>query len=469
MRSFMRFFICLTLVFWGQFVFAVDYFWTSGYHVGTNFPSAQAACQAIKNDFTGADSVTAVFYTPSNAKCRLVTNGSVYDGIEVFRYGDSCPVDSIYNSQTGECESPEPDQCESTSGQTTKHEYKYTGHDSDGNPTPDPPPVCKDGCRFTNDFGSFSRRRDSSNPDSFIGYFNYRGTGTPCNSDPSAPPDPPAVPPVNDQPRTNEDNRCTEWTTNSDGTSTRTCNSTKENDKPGPVKCTSTNCSAGNPPTQYDKTDKTENTNRDNKPDGSTTTTTTTTTTNTNCKGSSPCNTTDSTQTNTSGTNPDGTPGDSTTECIGSACKPSSGTGEDGEEEPEEELREATIGSCDAPASCTGDAIDCAVLQEEKTQRCLAEDQADYPKYASEIESQLSEEKYQLESEDVIVPGLLQGSTRFLPSSCPAPRQVSLSSGTNISIEFDLFCSFASSIAPIIVALALLFGALYVGRSFGGD
>ena len=41
--------------------------------------------------------------------------------------------------------------------------------------------------------------------------------------------------------------------------------------------------------------------------------------------------------------------------------------------------------------------------------------------------------------------------------------------GHSFQLKFDPMCSLAELLAPLVVIVATLFAALYVGRSFGGE
>jgi hypothetical protein len=72
------------------------------------------------------------------------------------------------------------------------------------------------------------------------------------------------------------------------------------------------------------------------------------------------------------------------------------------------------------------------------------------------------------DTEVVELQGFINARSRFLPASCPPPIPLTLSGGT---FHFDLqpLCNFAEQLGYLIVAMASLFAALYVGRSFGGN
>lgn len=482
----------LALVFFllAQSASAADYYWTKHWSDPTPYPSAMAACSAL--DFTNADgtsfkAVSVQFSSSTAGTCiseRCPSSGSCTTGQytgSVNRYGDSCPVNTEYNTTTGACDSI-VDPCLSTVDQSVDHEFKIGTLGADNSNHPDPPStVCENSCQYSWNFTPPTRcYRYVSNGDLNGAFcsFQYKGTGFSCttgNPQPGSVFDqPPTKPPTPLDPTYTETNDCDTWVTNADGSRTRNCTANAEYKDPGRLDCQNGSgtlvCSPGSPSPKYSGQDTDIQTDETPRPDGSKNTTTTTTTTTTTCKGAQPCVTTTKTETNGSETNPDGTPGDETTDCVGTGCNPGDANqdGKPDDEEEEEEERLAATGACDMPATCSGDAIDCAVLQEEKTQRCLAEDNSDYLKHKDEVEGQLGADKYQLDSETVTVPSLLDGSTRFLPSSCPQPSTVALSSGQSLSFDYSPFCSFASGLAPVVVALALLFGAIYVGRAFGG-
>lgn len=269
------------------------------------------------------------------------------------------------------------------------------------------------------------------------------------------------------------DSKCDAWTTNPDGTLSRSCTATSSLTDPGTMKCEGASCTAGKPSPKHSETKVEEATTTTTNADNSTTTTTTTTTETTNCTGTKPCTTTTKTETTTSGTNPDGTPGDESYECQGSACgKDGDGGLEDGEEEETEE-RTAAAGNCDADLQCSGDPIDCAILQQQKEQRCLAEEMGDFEGNKSDIEGLLQGDKFELSegSGDIDVPSFITQGTRFLPASCPPAETFSLTlaGGRTFALSFEPLCRAASDLSGLFVAVATIFAALYVGRAVGGQ
>ncbi len=317
----------LFLIGWCNFVYAEDYYWTSGYHVGTKFPSAQAACQAIKNDFTNADSVTAVLYSPSNAKCRLVTNGNVYDGIEVIRAGSGCTLPSVLNPSTGSCEAPEPDECEAKKDQSTTFTKSGRAPDSYATVLPQGSLGPNQSACFSSCVVSTADQKCKVNTD---GQYTCQGvayyTGQKCTTGPvvdftdSPKPPEPEV--------TTKDKPC-QYIEQSDGT--LRCDSEKSTEKEGQhcgtvngvKKCFDTK------PTKDGIDIKTE-VKTETKPDGSTTTTKTDTATKTTCSGINSCKSTTTTTTTTTEKDPNGKTNSITGSCTGEAC-PDKNTNPDGD------------------------------------------------------------------------------------------------------------------------------------------
>jgi len=75
-----------------------------------------------------------------------------------------------------------------------------------------------------------------------------------------------------------------------------------------------------------------------------------------------------------------------------------------------------------------------------------------------------------LKEETIDVASYFSTGTRFLPSGCPAPKQLYISTlGRNLSLSWEPLCNFAGALSFIVVAMASLFFVVYVGRSFGGE
>lgn len=495
----MRLFI-LFLAFFSSHVLADDAFWWHTNINGQHFTSASAACSdwASKNSKPlGTPNSNYIFETSvsnvqaTQALCNYKYNVTYSDGsyipgasynasTHVYRQGD-CPSGTTYDTQTGECKG---DPCLPTIGQLILHEHEFRNLTQDGNPDVDPPPsICSNSCQYAHDFGTFKVRRDK---DSFFGGFKYKGNGVTCTGgDPSGGnsnfDQPPQQPPQTEEKEYIKDSSCEGWVTNPDGTTTRSCFSRNYFNEPGNMNCGSMggayDCTAGNP-SPYEKDEVTEKTDtKTNNPDGSSTTKSDSSTTTTTCKGMSKCTSTGKNETSTEGTNADGTEGDKSSNCTGDGCASDDEDkeGEEGEEEQEEEP-ERTAGntSCNgatAVVSCSGDAIDCAVLQEEANQSCMAKEQADFPGKKGDIEGMFQGEQFTLQETEIAAPSFINASTRFLPAACPPPKVASVSSngGQSLSFNYDPICQVATDLSWIIVAIASIWAAAYVGRAFGGE
>lgn len=148
----------------------------------------------------------------------------------------------------------------------------------------------------------------------------------------------------------------------------------------------------------------------------------------------------------------------------------SSNPGDDGEEE--EEQSSVTGGDkCDNPPFCTGDAIQCAILDQQYITRCNAEDLYDYEKHKDEIEQLVTGSKFELQDTSIVeMSSFVTGHTRWLSSTCPADETMSLrtNGGRTFSLSYLPLCNAADAIAPLIVIIATLLATLYVGRGAGG-
>lgn len=298
--------------------------------------------------------------------------------LRVFRFGTTCPEGSTWNSETLRCDAPEPDKCEATKGQEVAHAHKFADV-VDGKLTnykQPPAALCKGSCAY----GSPATTGDgyrfvNGDPAGLWQNYSYLGTGQACEEDANNPsPDAPS----DNKPSSSKSNECTNKVTDAEGRVHYSCLATDSKTEPGKFSCGTANgqlvCTTKKPPpSKVDSEKKTEVTETPGG-DGSTTTTTTTTTTVTSCTGVNSCTTTTTVNNGTSKTNADGSDGGSSSDCTGPGCKNGDGTGEKGEddkEDEEEEKKEVSgEGACDVQLSCSGDAIQCAMVRQQKTQRC---------------------------------------------------------------------------------------------------
>lgn len=466
--------------------YSADYYWDVSSYTGSTL---DAACKSWANaSYPTHVSINTTYSgssTGSTCVAKVPYNETLFDYMTAYavRTGGSCPEGATFNSSTGSCDIPEPDQCEPTIGQRIKHEHNYGNF---GSPPTDPPvTVCEGVCQYSNTFENKKCYRNFL-ADKDAGYcsMDYLGNGVQCTggdvSNPASVFDqPPTKPPIDKTPEYNQDNKCGNWVTGADGIARRECTATNEFRQPGDLKCENTNgnlnCSAGTPPPEYTKTDITATTDKTTNPDGSTKTETTTTKDTTVCKGNKPC-TSDSSETkDTSGTNPDGSEGDNSSECVGTACgkpDPKPGMGDEEGEEEEEPVSAVTGGAtCDAPPTCEGDAVQCAILNQQFEARCDFEESADFDGSKTDIEGLFDGDQFELETSDIQAPSFINSGARFLPASCPPPQQISLTSngGHTYSLKFDPLCSFASDFSYLILAMMSIWCAVYVGRAFGGE
>lgn len=447
---------CLLTMGFGLFVnvaFAADYYWTNLYGQGS-YPDPLTACRSTH---------------PSVVSARLNANGTAASCLlnetsslgQVYRYGDSCPAGSTYNVTTGQCEAPEPSACESTLGATVDHQVKVADILADGtqgNFQQPPSSICDNACEYTTPANEECYRFTSGDPAGVFCKYQYRGSGLECASaevPETASPDPRS-------PTQFEDSSCTSKTTDANGFVVWECSTSSTFTDPGNITCGAVNgeakCYSKSPIPESSSTDTDTSFSEKTNPDGSKDTTATTTETTTNCSGVGACSTTTTTTTTTQHTNADGSPGAETTTCEGAGC------------EDEEEEGESSVSGedCGVPVACEGDAIQCALLRQQKEQNCRYQEQTDFQAHKQDIDALVAGPEFELVESEIQIPSFVTDVSRWLPASCPAPVQGTL--GTvglgSISLSFQPICDFAEALGPLIVIAAALYAALYVGRSF---
>lgn len=473
------------LLFFAQAVNAADYSFTdNSYYLGP-FPSAQQSCDAAAQHSLSSypgKSITGKTLTSQSAtnfKCNVTYNGAPYsNNFSIIRSGTSCPANHTYNSSTGECEAPEPEKCEPTIGKRVNH-----WHNSGklGAAAVEPPgSVCEASCQYANTWERKCDREISSDSDDVMCNFVYLGNGIECTegdkSNPSAFDIPPTKPPETREPTREHEQKCDNWVTGADGVARRTCTSKDEYKDPGELKCENTNgylkCAPGTPPPAYTKTETTAESSKTDNADGSSKTETTTNKDVTNCHGAKPCNTTSTEKTETENTNPDGSPGDKTTTCKGDKCTtdedPKPGTDPDAEEEGEDDKSSVSGGAvCDSPPVCDGDAIQCAILRQQFTQRCADEKFREVtPENTNALKTDLdaafSGEQFQpitATAENTFsLEGMIDTTSRF-SSSCPVLPSVSYSwvdgSSQSFNPNFADLCQYLRWMGFLLVAFAM--------------
>lgn len=453
MRFYIRLIVALSLMGWGQFVFAVDYSWTfssNGDYQGsdiTGFSSGSDACLAgvplaniqFPTDPTASYS-NYVIRSDSRFDCKILytySGGSTFInnyGVAV-RSGDSCSPDTTHNPATGGCEAPPPPPPECKVGDLFPSKGSVgpviTSDNGSKHVSSNPQTMCQNQCEYADPTarpsGCYALPGDQ-------GYCNFiiKGTGNNCSADNYEvavsgdrlnPPDTPNVPDSSPDPI------CPPGWSSSGGTCFKNppkfCDpstgeicapGTTDPDKPAPD--AGTGGTEGTPregdggrPDSSSGADKDLQDLQDSKPDAEA------------CKPAA----------------------------DGSGCSGSTVKGE----------------QCDKVVECTGDAVQCSILRQQKKMACAYE----YEEARPFIEQQIAKEPYQVKSESVSGSELFTAglnAPRWMPQGCPAPKSISIK-GVSTSLSFEPACDFARGLGPLFVALASIFFAVYVGRAFGGN
>lgn len=444
----MRLILFSIIFFFSAPLLATEYYW--GYSSGTQIPSMTSFKASSPNHWCDqAETVstntvqykTVTIFSDTTAQCYL-NYGATSAYVQLMRYGDSCPVGKIFNSQTGACETD----CSNTlddylllrgpdSSVFNSNGINYISSTSDSVSG-----SCSQGCGYepTSSFGASCYLVAGSTT---TGYCNYivRGTGESCTSqnitpgdttgDPLNPsPDPdPSDPEPEPEPDPCHGVPGYSWT----GT---TCVPTPPGDGSGDGNGDSGGDTGGGGNNGGGDTGGGDSGGGDSGGGDS--------------GGADSGGGTPGTGNGSGGT------GDGDGDCTGDDCG-------------DEQESSASGMDCNQPLQCSGDAIQCAILQQQKQQRCYAEEMGDFESQRSAIESMFSGEEYTIEEEEIEVPSFISQGTRFLPSSCPPPVAIALS-GHSYQLSLEPWCFFADALGYLIVAFAALAGALYVGRAFGG-
>ena len=481
---------------WVQVAWSEDYYWTVANNPAVGkFPSFSAAVNGYvsfsetdtrywvktSSSLTGAATGVASFdiYNKETGRVAATQTNLLFQ-----RYGDSCPSNTEYNSETGECTPPEEDKCLPTRGDPTFHRHKL-GDILLGTISTTPPPssVCHADCRYSDpELEGKPYRFVSGDPAGAWATFRYFGDGVTCTDgdrDIDAPSD--------TRPSTDKEEKCTNkvcLTADESGNCqqyTYSCTATEKHTDPGEMDCDfgefngKSVCVPNSPPPKMTEKEVKSDVEVTENSDGSKDTKTTTTTTTTNCTGVGACSTTTTTSVTHNHTNADGTPGAETSTCTGPDCKDSKGKSQNDKKDEEEENKSKVTGdgACDASLSCEADAVQCAILKQQKELRCHAEEQADFEEQQSAIEGAVQGDQFELSEggSPIDVPSFINEGTRFLPSSCPAAESFSLRSqgGRTFQISYEPLCRAASDLSGLFVAVATVLAALYVGRSVGGQ
>ncbi len=451
--------------------------------------SPEALCEAARlTTIYPTKSVSPLYRDGTQADCTLRNaEGTPRWANPMYRIGDSCPPGQPLNPMTGACEVPAPDVCEPTIGKQISHEHRmgeYTGGGAIGARTDPAGVVCQNACQYAwNGAGPTNVYRFvDGTPNGVFGLFSYKGNGVSCTAE-----DSPNKGPSSLEAQSKSESSCTDKVTDGEGRVHMTCQTTSEYTNPGSCDRGQVDVGAGiqdvcipkTPPPSKQKTETEKEITEVTNPDGSKTTTTSETTTTTNCSGTKACTTSVTNNTSVSHTNADGSKGDESSTCTGSGCKDGDGKSQDDKakeqqekEEEEKDESSATGLQCEQSITCEGDAIQCAILQQEKEQKCAAEELNDFPGHKQEIEELLTgADPGNPESPELQVPSFIESGARWLPSgTCPVDKTVSLRSGggKTLAFSYEPLCAAASDLSYVFVAIASIMAALYVGRAFGG-
>lgn len=472
---FKPFFVLFFFIF-SSFSYAVDYSWYSNTYpdITGSTPDSVCSATAARQGRVHYDAAPSPYSYRFDCRYKSTSSGDLIVYANAFRTGDSCSGE--YDPATGECKA-NSDPCESTKDQLISHRHKLGDLPADGsgkiiNPQSPPNSICQNSCKFGNPASDGDCYRFASgDPAGAFCNYKYTGTGVTCTADEG---DSPADQPDNNTPKSLDDVRCTDRVVKPDGTATYICHEVKEFVDPGKVDCGEVNgqwtCIAKQPAPVNEKSETTTEVVETPKADGSKEVVTTTTTNVTNCTSVGACTTTGSTTTKTTVINADGSSGGTTSSCTGSGCPDSSGkTQADREKEAaEEEAQEGKVeggASCETPPVCSGDAIQCAVLQQQHKTRCDAEKARDFESVKGEIDTMLSGSEFQPSEElTVNVPSIIGQGARFLPAGCPAPMTTTVI-GRAVALSFEPVCTAAESLAPLILIMSALGALLVVTRS----
>lgn len=478
---------------------ALDYYWSTA-QTGTRYNSADSVCSALYDVSAPSPLYQKLSYsvqrnTDVSAVCKLIyemkpENVPRYGysqapvNINVFRFGDSCPSGTTWNSQALKCDAPEPDKCESSKGQVVYHAQKIAdiqdGHLA--NYAEPPASVCGGSCGYSSpaEFADAYRFKNGD-PAGVWQNYSYIGTGTSCTASTSMPE--PSTPSER-IPTSSKTNQCTNKVTDAEGRVHYTCVSSDSSTDPGNLKCAVGEsgkkvCVSGSPsPGKKDTQTKTDVTET-KASDGSSTTSTTTTTTVTSCSGVNSCSTTTTVNNSSTTTKADGTQGDSSSSCSGAGCKTGTGDTPTDQQDPEKDKKEvAGDGQCDLSLLCSGDAIQCAILRQEKAQKCADEDfrKVDDKKVADTkagIEGAFTGDEYspiKPNSDGILDVSSMIDTGRHFSSTCPVVPDITFSwiDGSSQSIKLadfiSQFCQVLVWMGYFVVAFAWRGAAEIIAR-----
>lgn len=443
---------CGLFIFFSAPVFAEPFHWK--YRDGDPYPTPRAACEPLAARFvTSGDKTIAgtikeiKFWRDDVADCIVSPPaGYEYAGegtYRILRAGDGCIEPDTYNSATGGCEPPPPE-CKAGDPGIFKGSEgsviesggrKYVGSQP-------PSDVCYNQCSFT-----VSDRASSCfllSGSTTTGFCNYLGSGTGSNckapdaalgqtGDPLNPPETPDVPPSDPN-----DPGCPPGY----GWSGTTCVKNPTDD-------------GGNGPGDGDGDGDGDSGGGSGGGDGN---------------GGDGGDGGDGGSGNGGDGDGNGSGGDGDGNGSGDGNGDGDGEGQCDPAKDPKKCGQSSVGgeACNVDLKCEGDAIQCAILRKNKEQVCQWTYDANVKK---QIADEMAGEAYQLKESSIPVSGLFTEALnkgRWLPQSCPSPQTVSVM-GRTYSISWEPLCRFATAMGPIVVALASIFFAVFIGRGLKGS
>lgn len=417
---------------------AEDYYWVTSITGNARFPSAVAALAGMEAASQGLSRFELLSKYPTywTYTTYRISDGAFNGHVSITRRGNECPSGTEYNEETGGCVAPEePNACEATNQVTIFHQHKSKNSVSDPENIPPPGSVCSGSCEYT--FQYIVRDvyvYKSGEPPGVFQALEYKGNGFECSENTHVNPGSSSGQQNPDEtPSPDPENKCPAgyvW----NGTF---CS--KEPPKPCDPEVEVGGCDDTPPvnPDPGDGGDDGEGGDDEGDGDG-----------------------------NGDGSGGDGSGGDG--DGSGGDSDGSGGDG-NGDGKDEEEKPDSSVGgeACDSTLSCEGDAVQCAILRKQKEQVCMWQ-------YGSlekaQVETTLSGPDYELKEETLPVSGLFLEAVnkgRWLPQSCPSPERFTVM-GRQFEMSYELICRFATALGPLLVVMASIFFAVYVGRAFKG-
>lgn len=467
-----RFVFLFILTLFSNSVFAEDFYFIISHDQSVKHSSAIAACeyaftQRPSSEFRRPITLSKVSETSYTCKAKYIGySWSDFNIAAITRGGDSCPPNTEYNTETGECV-PKPNQCEAGNFISINKFFPFGGGG-----VRLPPNVCVAGCGanyYETDLctGPYEQQGQTG----VLGNncrVRYQENGVQC-SDTSPPPNDDPAPP-NDMPPSD----CRPFI-NADGSVGMDCNprpDPDDNSCPSGYMLQGTTCFRIPPDhPDYDPDKDPNKPPTDGEGDGEG-----------DPDGDADGNAKDSSlkdigtkidTTNTKLTGIDSKLGTSNTllqgikDAIGNIPGGGGSGNGDGDGEGEDESSASGLG-CTQDLECTGDPIQCATLRINKEHLCQTQ-------LTSEAEQQIKAvfegEENELQTKEVSVDSVFTdglNAARWLPSTCPTPESVTVF-GRSYSISWQPLCTFASALSALIVALASIFFIVYLGKGLKGS